>query len=144
MSSRWCGAEVWRTGCRFRYRPRHLTTVQSYEVSSKNSFRNLPPPSRYHSNRFGAKTVPTSGVGFTVVAIFAGFGGEVEGVVGSSIMDDHSRDNLEDGEGWTVIVCRYQGMGDVRCEHKCVIEGDGSLDWEALASDCVAVSVNGV
>ncbi|GBL83592.1 hypothetical protein AVEN_196420-1 [Araneus ventricosus] len=34
-TSRWCGAVVWRGGCKFRCRPRHLTVVQNYEVRSK-------------------------------------------------------------------------------------------------------------
>ncbi|GBN25913.1 hypothetical protein AVEN_220455-1 [Araneus ventricosus] len=35
MSSRWCGVEAWRGGSRFRCCPRHLTTVQNYEVGLK-------------------------------------------------------------------------------------------------------------
>ncbi|GFX12936.1 uncharacterized protein TNCV_3659321 [Trichonephila clavipes] len=31
-SSHWCGVEIRRAGCQFKYRPRHLTMVQNYRV----------------------------------------------------------------------------------------------------------------
>ncbi|GBM92629.1 hypothetical protein AVEN_136210-1 [Araneus ventricosus] len=32
---RWCGAEVWKGGYQLRCRPRHLISVQNYEVRPK-------------------------------------------------------------------------------------------------------------
>ncbi|GFW72949.1 uncharacterized protein TNCV_830721 [Trichonephila clavipes] len=36
-SSRWCGVVVRRGVCQLRYRPRHLTMVQNYEVRHQKS-----------------------------------------------------------------------------------------------------------